>query len=141
MAVLPPWRVAPSRPNPDRTAPYGVNQFTVTSHCNKKWRNDHDTDRGQLGVRLWRSPTVGILGGEGVCRLRDHLHTATTMEPPANHHHSASLERIAGFESMPLSERVAVAERLERARALRAALANVEFHPQDISAFKRERRG
>lgn len=56
------------------------------------------------------------------------------------HRRSLNSEAIVCLESALLPGRVAVSERLARARALRAALPKGKFQVKDIDAFKREGR-
>ena len=56
------------------------------------------------------------------------------------HRRSLNSEAIVCLESVLLPGRVAVSERLARARALRAALPKGKFQAKDIDAFKREGR-
>lgn len=58
----------------------------------------------------------------------------------ARNHRSMNREAIVCFESVLFPEQINVAERLERARALRAAMQGTSVRPQDIDAFKREGR-
>lgn len=56
------------------------------------------------------------------------------------HRRSLNSEAIVCLESVLLPGRVAVSERLARARALRATLPKGKFRAKDIDAFKREGR-
>ena len=56
------------------------------------------------------------------------------------HRRSLNSEAIVCLESVLISGRVAVSERLARARELRAALPKVKFRAKDIDAYKREGR-
>ena len=56
------------------------------------------------------------------------------------HRRSLNSEAIVCLESVLVPGRVAVSERLAKARALRAALPNAEFREKDIDAYKREGR-
>ena len=56
------------------------------------------------------------------------------------HRRSLNSEAIVCLESVLLPGRIAVSERLARARALRAALPKGKFRAKDIDAFKREGR-
>ena len=56
------------------------------------------------------------------------------------HRRSLNSEAIVCLESVLIPGRVAVGERLARARALRAALPKVKFRAKDIDAYKREDR-
>ena len=58
----------------------------------------------------------------------------------ATHRRSLNSEAIVCLESVLLPGRVAVSERLARARALRATLPKGKFRSKDIDAFKREGR-
>lgn len=58
----------------------------------------------------------------------------------ATHRRSLNSEAIVCLESVLIPGRVAVSERLARARALRAALPKGKFREQDIDAYKREGR-
>lgn len=58
----------------------------------------------------------------------------------AAHRRSINSEAIVCLESMLVSGRMAVGERLARARALRAALPKARFRAQDIDTYKREGR-
>jgi len=53
---------------------------------------------------------------------------------------SLNSEAIVCLESVLLPKRIAVSERLLRARALRAALPNSRFLAKDIDAYKEEGR-
>lgn len=57
-----------------------------------------------------------------------------------SHRRSLNSEAIVCLESVLLPERVSVAERLARARALRACLAPARFRVRDIARLKREGR-
>ena len=61
-------------------------------------------------------------------------------ESAAVHRRSLNSEAIVCLESVLLSGRVEPAERLARARALRAALPKGRFRARDIDALKREGR-
>ena len=56
------------------------------------------------------------------------------------HRRSLNSEAIVCLESVLIPGRVAVSERLARARALRAALPKGKFRAKDIDAYKREGR-
>lgn len=56
------------------------------------------------------------------------------------HRRSLNSEAIVCLESVLLPGRVPVADRLARARALRASLPKGKFRTKDIDAFKREGR-
>lgn len=56
------------------------------------------------------------------------------------HRRSMNSEAIVRLEAALLTSRVAPAERLVRARALRAALPSGKFRAKDIDAMKREGR-
>jgi len=56
------------------------------------------------------------------------------------HRRSLNSEAIVCLESVLIPGRVAVSERLARARALRASLAKAKFGAEDIDAYKREGR-
>jgi plasmid stability protein len=56
------------------------------------------------------------------------------------HRRSLNSEAIFCLESVLLPGRVAVSERLARARALRAALPKAKLRQKDIDAYKREGR-
>jgi plasmid stability protein len=56
------------------------------------------------------------------------------------HRRSLNSEAIVCLESVLIPGRVAVSERLARARALRAALPKGSFSAKDIDAYKREGR-
>ena len=56
------------------------------------------------------------------------------------HRRSLNSEAIVCLESVLLPGRMAVSERLARARALRGALPKGKFRSKDIDAFKREGR-
>ena len=56
------------------------------------------------------------------------------------HRRSLNSEAIVCLESVLISGRMAVSERLARARELRAALPRVKFRAKDIDAYKREAR-
>jgi plasmid stability protein len=56
------------------------------------------------------------------------------------HRRSLNSEAIVCLESVLLPGRVAVGERLARARALRATLSKTKFRAKDIDAHKREGR-
>lgn len=56
------------------------------------------------------------------------------------HRRSLNSEAIVCLESVLIPARLAVSERLARARALRAPLAKGKFGAKDIDAFKREGR-
>jgi len=56
------------------------------------------------------------------------------------HRRSLNSEAIVCLESVLLPGRMAVSERLARARALRAALSKGKFLARDIVALKREER-
>jgi plasmid stability protein len=56
------------------------------------------------------------------------------------HRRSMNSEAIVCLEAVLVPTRVAPAERLARARELRAALKPAEFLPRDIDALKREGR-
>lgn len=56
------------------------------------------------------------------------------------HRRSLNSEAIVCLESVLIPGRVAVSERLARARALRGALPNGKFLSKDIDALKREGR-
>jgi plasmid stability protein len=58
----------------------------------------------------------------------------------AAHRRSLNSEAIVCLESVLIPGRVAVSERLARARALRASLPQQAFQAQDIDALKREGR-
>jgi plasmid stability protein len=58
----------------------------------------------------------------------------------AAHRRSINSEAIVCLESVLLPGRVAVDERLARARALRAALPKARFRAKDIDAYKRDGR-
>jgi plasmid stability protein len=58
----------------------------------------------------------------------------------AAHRRSINSEAIVCLESVLLPGRVAVSERLARARALRAALPKARFRAKDIDAYKRDGR-
>ena len=57
-----------------------------------------------------------------------------------SHRRSLNSEAIVCLESVLIPGRVPVAERLARARALRATLPNAKFRAKDIDAYKREGR-
>lgn len=57
-----------------------------------------------------------------------------------SHRRSLNSEAIVCLESVLIPGRVAVSERLAKARALRAALPKVKFRAKDIDAYKREGR-
>lgn len=61
-------------------------------------------------------------------------------ESAAVHRRSLNSEAIVCLESVLLSGRVEPAERLARARALRAALPKGRFRASDVDALKREGR-
>ena len=54
------------------------------------------------------------------------------------HRRSLSNEAIVCLESVLVPERMAVSERLARARALRASLPDTKFRAEDIDTLKRE---
>lgn len=56
------------------------------------------------------------------------------------HRRSLNSEAIVCLESVLIPGRIAVSERLARARALRAALPRAKFRAKDIDAYKREGR-
>lgn len=56
------------------------------------------------------------------------------------HRRSLNSEVIVCLESVLLPERIPLAERLARAKALRDRLPKDKFEPRDIEAFKREER-
>ncbi len=56
------------------------------------------------------------------------------------HRRSLNSEAIVCLESVLFPGRVAVSERLARARALRATLPKAKFRAKDIDAYKREGR-
>ena len=56
------------------------------------------------------------------------------------HRRSMNSEAIICLESVLLPSKMAPAERLARAQALRAMLPQGKFHAKDIDAFKREGR-
>lgn len=56
------------------------------------------------------------------------------------HRRSLNSEAIICLESVLLPEKMAPAERLARARALRAWLAPAKFHAEDIDLLKQEGR-
>jgi plasmid stability protein len=56
------------------------------------------------------------------------------------HRRSLNSEAIVCLESVLVPGRMAVSERLARARALRAALPTARFRAKDIDALKREGR-
>lgn len=56
------------------------------------------------------------------------------------HRRSLNSEAIVCLESVLLPERMAVSERLARARTLRAGLPKATFHANEIDAHKREGR-
>lgn len=56
------------------------------------------------------------------------------------HRRSLNSEAIVCLESVLIPGRIAVAERLARARTLRAALTKVRFRAEDIDVLKREGR-
>ncbi len=56
------------------------------------------------------------------------------------HRRSLNSEAIVCLESVLIPGRVAVSERLAKARALRAALPKGKFRAKDIDAYKREGR-
>lgn len=56
------------------------------------------------------------------------------------HRRSLNSEALVCLESVLLPGRVAVSERLPRARALRAALPKAKFRAKDVDAYKREDR-
>jgi len=58
----------------------------------------------------------------------------------ATHRRSLNSEAIVCLESVFIPGRIAVRERLARARALRTALPNAAFRAKDIDAYKREGR-
>ena len=58
----------------------------------------------------------------------------------AAHRRSLNREAIVCLESALRPGRMAVGERLERARALRAALPPATFQPEDIDAWRRQGR-
>jgi plasmid stability protein len=58
----------------------------------------------------------------------------------ATHRRSINSEAIVCLESVLLPGRVAVSERLARARALRATLPKARFRALDIDTYKREGR-
>jgi hypothetical protein len=60
--------------------------------------------------------------------------------PVDDAHRSLDSEAIAGLEYALMPQKVAPAERLARARALRGTLTERQFLGQDIDAFKREGR-
>lgn len=57
-----------------------------------------------------------------------------------SHRRSLNSEAIVCLESVLIPGRVAVSERLAKARALRAALPKGKFRAKDIDAYKREGR-
>jgi plasmid stability protein len=56
------------------------------------------------------------------------------------HRRSLNSEAIVCLESVLMPGRIAVSERLARARALRSSLPKGKFRAQDIDAYKREGR-
>lgn len=56
------------------------------------------------------------------------------------HRRSLNSEAIVCLESVLIPGRIAVSERLARARAFRAALPRAKFRAKDIDAYKREGR-
>lgn len=56
------------------------------------------------------------------------------------HRRSLNSEAIVCLESVLIAGRVAVSERLARARALRASLPKAKFRVKDIDSYKREGR-
>lgn len=58
----------------------------------------------------------------------------------ATHRRSLNSEAIVCLESVLVPGRVAVSERLARARALRASLPKAKFRAKDMDAYKREGR-
>ena len=56
------------------------------------------------------------------------------------HRRSLNSEAIVCLESVLVPGRVAVSERLARARALRASLPKAKFRAKDMDAYKREGR-
>jgi plasmid stability protein len=56
------------------------------------------------------------------------------------HRRSLNSEAIVCLESVLIPGRMAVSERLARARTLRAALPKAKFRAKDIDAYKREGR-
>ena len=58
----------------------------------------------------------------------------------ATHRRSLNSEAIVCLETVLLPIKLAVAERLARARELRAELARVKFRARDIDALKRQGR-
>ncbi len=56
------------------------------------------------------------------------------------HRRSLNSEAIVCLESVLIPGRVPAAERIERARTLRAALPKEKFRAKDIDAYKREGR-
>lgn len=65
----------------------------------------------------------------------ERLKTAAAM-----HRRSLNSEAIVCLESVLIPGRVAVSERLAKARALRAALPKAKFRAKDIDTYKREGR-
>ncbi len=57
-----------------------------------------------------------------------------------SHRRSLNSEAIVCLESVLIPGRVAVSERLAKARALRAALPKGKYRAKDIDAYKREGR-
>lgn len=57
-----------------------------------------------------------------------------------SHRRSLNSEAIVCLESVLLPGRVAVSERLAKARALRAAMPQAKYRAKDIDTFKREGR-
>jgi len=56
------------------------------------------------------------------------------------HRRSLNSEATVCLESVLIPGRIAVSERLARARALRATLPKAKFRAKDIDAYKREER-
>lgn len=57
-----------------------------------------------------------------------------------SHRRSLNSEAIVCLESVLIPGRVAVSERLAKARVLRAAMPKTKFRAKDIDAYKREGR-
>lgn len=71
--------------------------------------------------------------------IPDELYEKLKLAAEA-HRRSLNSEAIVCLETVLVPERTPVAERLERARALRASLPGGKFRARDIDALKRQGR-
>ncbi|MFO1508413.1 MAG: Arc family DNA-binding protein [Steroidobacteraceae bacterium] len=101
---------------------------------------------------IWRIDVVPLWNHNGFVHLEPPMPTTLTLknipdevyerlkDSAESHRRSLNSEAIVCLETVLLPGRIAPAERLARARALRNALPKVKFRARDVDAMKREGR-